>query len=132
MICPQCRAEYREGFATCADCGVALVVALPVVEAPDAAGWEVVFRSADPSLMPVIESALDAAGIPYTIDGEESSGLFPLGPFGGGILGGREGRSGLAGAVKVPPDRAGEARAILSDAALGEDLGFDEPEEPAS
>lgn len=28
-FCPQCRAEYVEGIATCADCGVALVDALP-------------------------------------------------------------------------------------------------------
>ncbi len=29
MICPECRAEYREGFARCADCGLELVQALP-------------------------------------------------------------------------------------------------------
>jgi hypothetical protein len=27
--CPQCRSEYREGFAVCADCGAALVENLP-------------------------------------------------------------------------------------------------------
>jgi hypothetical protein len=27
--CPQCGAEYREGFTECADCGVALVSTLP-------------------------------------------------------------------------------------------------------
>ncbi len=25
MICPNCHAEYRAGFTTCADCGIALV-----------------------------------------------------------------------------------------------------------
>ena len=29
MICPECRAEYREGFTSCADCGVGLVEVLP-------------------------------------------------------------------------------------------------------
>jgi hypothetical protein len=29
MICPECMAEYRAGFARCADCGTALVEALP-------------------------------------------------------------------------------------------------------
>jgi hypothetical protein len=29
MICPQCRAEYREGYSSCADCHVALVHDLP-------------------------------------------------------------------------------------------------------
>jgi len=25
MLCPQCGAEYREGFTTCADCNVPLI-----------------------------------------------------------------------------------------------------------
>jgi hypothetical protein len=31
MICPQCQAEYRQGFTRCADCDVDLVYALPAV-----------------------------------------------------------------------------------------------------
>lgn len=30
MICPRCKAEYRQGFNRCSDCGVDLVYALPV------------------------------------------------------------------------------------------------------
>jgi hypothetical protein len=29
MICPQCKAEYRDGFYKCADCGIDLISALP-------------------------------------------------------------------------------------------------------
>jgi hypothetical protein len=29
MICPGCRAEYRQGFTSCADCGAELVEVLP-------------------------------------------------------------------------------------------------------
>jgi hypothetical protein len=29
LWCPQCRSEYREGFAVCADCGAALVDSQP-------------------------------------------------------------------------------------------------------
>ena len=29
MICPECKAEYRQGFTRCADCDVELVYALP-------------------------------------------------------------------------------------------------------
>ncbi|MBN1625359.1 MAG: DUF2007 domain-containing protein [Deltaproteobacteria bacterium] len=29
MFCPKCKAEYREGFLKCADCGVDLVSELP-------------------------------------------------------------------------------------------------------
>ena len=32
MFCPQCKAEYREGFTTCADCNVPLVVSLATTE----------------------------------------------------------------------------------------------------
>lgn len=32
MYCPQCRAEYREGFTRCSDCQVELVEVLPALE----------------------------------------------------------------------------------------------------
>jgi hypothetical protein len=35
MFCPQCRAEYREGFSRCSDCGVDLVGALSIPEEVD-------------------------------------------------------------------------------------------------
>jgi len=31
MYCPQCRAEFREGFTRCSDCGIELVEVLPPV-----------------------------------------------------------------------------------------------------
>ena len=36
MFCPQCHAEYREGFVECADCHIPLVDRLP--DAPAEAG----------------------------------------------------------------------------------------------
>ena len=33
MICPNCRAEYRDGFTTCADCEIPLVADLAAAEA---------------------------------------------------------------------------------------------------
>jgi len=33
MICPQCQAEYRQGFTLCADCEVPLVAELPALAA---------------------------------------------------------------------------------------------------
>jgi hypothetical protein len=32
MWCPECRAEYREGYQTCADCGVKLMPGSPPAE----------------------------------------------------------------------------------------------------
>jgi hypothetical protein len=34
MICPQCKAEYRQGFTVCADCEVPLVAELPAASGP--------------------------------------------------------------------------------------------------
>jgi len=76
MICPQCHAEYREGFATCADCQVPLVLALRA-EGPDSG---VSPKPGDPSLDPFCAfwqgddsrvhaelcTILDEVGIPHT------------------------------------------------------------------
>ncbi len=35
MFCPNCRAEYREGFSRCSDCGIELVEVLPPPEKLD-------------------------------------------------------------------------------------------------
>ncbi len=58
--CPQCRAEYREGFARCADCGVDLVAARP--EAIPDPRWTEVF-SGNLARADVVRGALEAAGI---------------------------------------------------------------------
>jgi hypothetical protein len=77
MICPQCRAEYREGFTVCADCDVPLVpqdesgstLDLPAVppepgdpsEDPFCAFW----KGDDRRLHAELISVLDSAGIPH-------------------------------------------------------------------
>ena len=40
MICPNCHAEYRDGFTTCADCEIPLVEDLAAAEAAAKAGAE--------------------------------------------------------------------------------------------
>lgn len=76
----------------------------------DAADEELVavLRTSDSNLMPVVKSVLDAAGIPYLVQGDEAMGLLPLGPFGGGVF-----RRVLGASVLVPRDRAEEARELL-------------------
>jgi len=83
MFCPQCRAEYREGIQECPECGVALVAAL----APDEAGEPdvrlvKVFTTGEASLLPVVHSLLDGAGIEYFAKNEEVQDLFGWGRLG--------------------------------------------------
>jgi len=67
-----------------------------------------VLRTSDSTLLPVVKSLLDAAGIPFVVQGDEAMGLLPLGPFGGGMF-----RRVLGASVLVPGDRADEARELL-------------------
>ncbi len=126
MYCPDCRAEYREGFDRCEDCGVALVAGSPPAPGADEALVQV-FETADASLVPVIRSVLESAEIPFSIQGEEASALFPLGSLGGG----RDDRE-LGIVVHVLESRAQEARAVLEalPAADGELPAEDDPAEP--
>jgi hypothetical protein len=122
MYCPDCRAEYREGIETCPDCEVRLVVELPPVD-PDA-DLVPVFETADVSLLPVVESVLDSARIPYLVQGEEALSVLPVGRWGAGIS--QSGR-GLAATIRVEKGRAEEAEELLRPLAEGESPS--EPEE---
>lgn len=107
MFCPSCRSEYREGIRVCADCGVELVATLSEEGGTDT---ELVaaFTTADSSLLPIVKSVLDAAGIPYLVQGDETLGLFPLGRFGVGVS-----KRTLGAIVRVPHSRLEEARELL-------------------
>lgn len=108
MYCPKCKAEYREGFTTCSDCGAALVESLPEADHPQGPFVEV-FESADAALMPVVASLLHGSGIPFLVQGGETSGgLFPLGSFGGGA----DARL-LRAIIKVPEEYVEAATALL-------------------
>lgn len=116
MICPQCRAEYRDGVYECADCGVGLIDQWPDVAPAETDEPLVrVFRTADAALLPVIKSFLAAEGIPFLVQGDEASGLFPFGSVGGGSDGRR-----LGAVVRVPESRAEEAEKLLEAVASGD------------
>ncbi len=76
MFCPQCRTEYREGFETCTDCGVALVSELPPEPAREYLEFEEILISLNPGDIAMIKSLLDSEGITYYFRGESS---YPLG-----------------------------------------------------
>ena len=110
MVCPECGAEYREGYLECADCSVPLVTELPSEDHGEPTVG--IFRTADATLLPVLKSVLTAAGIPFSVQGDETSGLFPFGPAGSGPDSRR-----LGAVLWVPESRADEARALLESEA---------------
>lgn len=59
MFCPLCQSEFREGFTTCRECGVDLVV----LREEAAASAVKVWSGERQSLLDTILAALDAAGI---------------------------------------------------------------------
>src|SRR5215475_12182569 len=81
MFCPQCKAEYRAGFAKCSDCDVELVQQLPV----DAAH---ISETDHPQLVVVrtypshvdadlARMALEAAGIESMFGSDDQGGQSP-------------------------------------------------------
>ena len=108
MFCPRCGAEFEPGVYECADCETPPVEEPPSKPLPPDAVLKPVFRTADASLLPVVEGVLRSCDIPFYVQGEEAAAIFPLGPAGFGT----DGRA-LAAIVHVPEDRWEEARALL-------------------
>src|SRR5579863_9139102 len=81
MFCPNCKAEYRDGFTQCADCGVALVRRLDYAAVPSNSpklpdGPELLWTGTDEGLAAHIESALDSAQISHH-ERARDSGMLP-------------------------------------------------------
>lgn len=108
MFCPTCGGEFQPGIERCPDCEEILVEQLPE-ESHEAGEMVEVFETADADLLPVVKSVLQAAGVPFFIQGEEAFNLIPLGGIAGPFA-----RHGLAARFWVPEDRAPEAEEILS------------------
>ena len=119
MFCPQCGGEYRRGFYTCADCGVALVDVLPAGWRAAAAGGEeqdegegplvALDITSDPDRLGELTFRLEAAELPYVVQAGTALALFdhperaelPYQP------------TTWEGRVWVAADRAAEARNVL-------------------
>ena len=78
MFCPECRAEYREGFYVCADCNVDLVDNLPPEPEPEYVEYEEVLGTYNPADIAVLKSILDSEGITYFFHGEHFTYVRPL------------------------------------------------------
>lgn len=78
MFCPECGAEYREGFTECADCLVKLVAELPPERTHETKGFEQVLSTFNVGDIALIKSLLDDARIEYFIRGETFNQVGPL------------------------------------------------------
>ena len=78
MVCPECGAEYREGFTECADCRVKLVTALPPERRHTTRGFEEILSTFNLGDIALIKSILDDAKIEYYFRGEIFNQVDPL------------------------------------------------------
>lgn len=109
MWCTSCGGEFVENVRMCPDCGTPLVSERPL-DVEDGDEFVQVFQTADASLLPVVKSVLDGAGIPHIVQGDEAQGLYPFGSLGGGS----DNRL-LAAVVLVPASRREAAEAVLRE-----------------
>ncbi|MCU7494520.1 MAG: DUF2007 domain-containing protein [Ignavibacteria bacterium] len=80
MFCPNCKAEYREGFTRCADCQVDLVDKLPEedFELDTDIRFVEILRTLNLVDLAFIKSILDSEGIQYFIKGDIIQNINPL------------------------------------------------------
>jgi hypothetical protein len=113
MICPKCKAEYREGYTVCAECQVPLVEQLSEAdtEGPEPGLQPVtIMETADPAYLLAVQSVLEEAGIEYFPRGE-----LVQDPFGGGSM--APVFDTVAGPVEIQvrPEDAETARALIAN-----------------
>ena len=69
MFCPECEAEYREGFTECSDCGVPLVWALKPKRLEEIVeGLTPILETSNAQELGEIVDRLEKAEVPYTIE----------------------------------------------------------------
>lgn len=78
MFCPECKAEYREGFTVCADCDLPLVDKLPEEPPVEYVKYKELFYTFNPADIAFIKSLFDSHNIIYYIQGENFLQLRPL------------------------------------------------------
>jgi hypothetical protein len=78
MFCPNCKAEYLAGVDRCAECGVPLLEALPVIDHEHGEPTYVEVITYNAGDIALIKSILDDGEIEYQIEGEYFNSMLPL------------------------------------------------------
>ena len=68
MFCPECKSEYRPGFARCSDCDVDLVAELCKPQADNLSKLKSVWAGKDQERCVCLCEKFKAAGIPFKVD----------------------------------------------------------------
>jgi hypothetical protein len=121
MYCPECKVEYRAGFTECADCHIPLVENLPAeaeVPSPDLPLVRVL-EGNNPIVEAVAKAALEGAGIPFYVEGEEIGVAMQV----------IDPHIYRWWAIQVARDHEADARALLDEAIAKEDLALDEDQD---
>lgn len=100
MFCPNCKAEYRDGFVICDDCKVALVEQLPPEPETGFVDYDEVLTTFNPAEIALIKSLLDSENIIYYFHGEHFLQLYAL---------------AMPAKLLVRKDHAETARELLKD-----------------
>ena len=104
MICPECKAEYREGYTKCADCEVELVntTALENEESskPEGIIFETVMTSFNQGEIALAKSLLESNNIQCFVQGESFNSLF---------------RTSIPVSIKVPEEYSNQAKEVLKE-----------------
>ncbi|RPJ60266.1 MAG: hypothetical protein EHM23_11015 [Acidobacteria bacterium] len=125
MICPNCKAEYREGYTVCSDCEVPLVERLQEDEQPEPEMELVtVFDTGEPADVLVAKSILEAEGIEFFAKDEGVQDFFGAGRLGSGF-------NTMAGQVEIQvrledAERARQLLTRLDEAEEGKETAAEE------
>lgn len=105
MFCPNCKAEYREGFTKCHDCQIDLIVELPKEKKPEPdpdIRFVEVLRTDNQVDISFIKGLLDSKGFHYFLKGENMKFIRAVDPV----------------VLMVLEDEADEVRELLRDSGL--------------
>ena len=103
MICPKCKAEYREGYTKCADCEVELVDKI-IAEEGSSELEEIIFETVMTSFnqgeIALAKSLLESNDIQCFVQGESFNSLF---------------RTSIPVSIKVPEEYSNQAKEVLKE-----------------